>query len=325
MNILVFSPYRHINNLGIYSAFLLKSCFAEHQNVTYRHINVNNVPTDYNKKLESEALEKYDVIIQHCPYDYINHIPGIKNIWIPIIDNLCHIQDPYIEDLVKNMDLICIENPFTEMVIAKSIKDSTKIRLFDFKLDSNDIQECNNIDFGILNSSHKYYGILDYNLDELVLFNLIKNFIAVYRNNTDFALIILLACSPEQYTKVTEAIEQLSRNLSIAGNLSNIKIYATANISLPDTLPLHKSCDTYLNIENNTESIHKRFAELYGSSVSEKIDSDYSEAYGYMNNSCFGYKNKVYSLVSDSFDNIYKVSNKSPDHQKTLMEILSEK
>jgi len=324
MNVLVFSPYRHSDNLGVYSTLLLKHCFGNHQNITYKHININNSLVNPNKEIENTKFDKYDVVIQHCPYDYVNHIPGIKNIWIPIINNLCHIQDPYIDDIIKDIDLVCIENSFTEMVIAKSIQQSKKIRLFDFKLEEQDRQDCNKIDLGTLNSSHKYYAILDYNADEMTLFNLIKNFIAVYRNNSDFSLIILLACSSEQYEHTSNSISQIANNLSITGNISNIKIYATANISINDTFPLHKTCDTYLNIEFTAESIHKLFAYLYDSSVTERIDVDYSESYGHKNSSCFGYKNKTYSLVSDSFDRIYKPSNTQKAQKKPLMEILSE-
>lgn len=324
MNVLVFSPYRHTDNLGVYSTLLLKHCFGNHQNITYKHININNSSVNPNKELENTKFDKYDVVIQHCPYDYVNYIPGIKNIWIPIINNVCHIQDPYIDDIIKDIDLVCIENSFTEMVIAKSIQESKKIRLFDFQLDKQDKQDCNKIDLGILNSSHKYYAILDYNADEMTLFNLIKNFIAVYRNNSDFALVILLACSPEQYEHTSNSISHIADSLSISGNISNIKIYATANISINDTFPLHKTCDTYLNVEFTAESIHKLFAYLYDSSVTERIDVDYSESYGHKNSSCFGYKNKIYSLVSDSFDRIYKPSNTEQTPRKTLMEILSE-
>ena len=324
MNILAFSPYRHTDNLGVYSTLLLKHCFANHDNINYKHINVNHSPTDPNSALETNHFDKYDVVIQHCPYNYINYIPGMKNIWIPIIDNVCYIQDPYIEHYVKNIDLICIENSFTEMVIAKSIKSCEKIKIFDFTLDKQDKVNSNKIDLGTLNKSHKYYTILDYNTDQMALFNLIKNFIAVYRNNSDFALVILLACSTDQYEHTTNTISNIRKSLSIVDEISNIAIYATPNIAISDTFALHESCNTYLNIESKAETIHHCFASLYESDVSEKINSDYSESYGYTNHSSFGYKNKTYSLVSDSFDKIYKTSSKKETKRKTLMEILSE-
>jgi len=324
MNILVFSPYRHTDNLGVYSTLLLKHCFANHKNITYKHINVNNSPVDPNTTLETNYFDRYDVVIQHCPYNYIRYIPGMKNIWIPIIDNICHIQDPYIEHYVKNIDSIFIENSFTEMVIAKSIESSEKIKVFDFTLDKEEKQKHNKIDLGKLNQSYKYYTILDYNADQMALFNLIKNFIAVYRNNNDFALVVLLACSTDQYENTINAISNIGKSLSVTGDISNVAIFATANIGISDTLPLHESCDTYLDIQSKVETIHHIFASLYGSDVSEKVNSDYSESYGYINHSSFGYKNKIYSLVSDSFDKIYKTSNKNEAKRKTLMEMLSE-
>lgn len=325
MNVLMISPYQSASSLGLYAQNMIDYCLLNKNiNLTLANLAIqqgsNQIPNKYSK-----YYAKYDYIIQHCPYDYLSYIPNSKNIWIPIIGNLSHIQDPYINEYVQDIDLICTENKFTEMVIAKSIDQTHKIKKFALEINSQIKKQTNKISFHHHNSAHKYYTVLNYDVDQLCLLNLIKSFAYIFRNHTDHLLAVLLACSPEQYQQIQKLLEELANEARLSQPISNIRIYSTQNISIQDTIPLHHSCDTFLDIEHTAENIHKYFAKLYDSNIIDKIETDYSDSYGYRNHSCFDYKNQVYSMLSDGFDKIFNIAevqkyNKDPE----LMEILSE-
>lgn len=325
MNILVFTPYLSKFQIGAYSRYLFANSLGNQHSVSMYNVNIDGSSESVLEKQQN--IGSYDIAIQHCPYEYINILPEMKNVWIPIIQNLSDIQDPYLDHYTHKLDAICTENKFTEMVIAKSTQNASKLKNFDFSIEESQKTEINKINFGQYNAAFKYYTILDYSVDQLGLLNLIKSFSATYRNNPAYFLGILLSCSPEQYEYVMSVIKDLSKDLSMHSQISNISIYSTANISIEDTLPLHNSCDMYLNIEYSAESVHKYFAKLYGSSIIDRLDIDYSDSYVYKNNSCFGYLNKTYALVSDSFNFIFNRDRETKPTRTSnikLTEILSE-
>lgn len=327
MNVLIFSPYKSLHSIGRYATYLIDNCFGNENdvNLTVKNITIDTTTNNDVSNIDkySEVYSKYDYIIHHCRYEYINYIPGAKNVWIPIIHNLSNIQDPYLNEYLKNIDLICTENKFTEMVLARSIDCVDKIKRFEFEISDSNKQEVPKINFNKYNSSHKYYTILDFNVDQLCLLNLIKNFAAIFRNNDDHLLSILTSCSQEQYEQINTLLKELAVELNLNKDISNIRIYSTQNISIQDTIPLHDSCDTFLDIEHNTENIHKYLAKLYGSNIVDKIDTDFSDSYGYRNGSCFDYKNQTYAMVSDSFEKIFNITKtKTYNTESNLMEIL---
>jgi len=326
MNILAISPHQSTTQIGLYSREMMDYCFGNSNvNLTLQNLTLSGQGNDSNTHNKySRVYSEYDYIIQHCPYEYLAYIPNLKNIWIPIISNLSQIDDPYLNEYIENISMICTENKFTEMVLAKSIKETNKIKNFHFQINTIENDQQHKINFGKYNSAHKYYAILNFNQDQLCLLNLVKSFACIFRNCPDHCLMILLSCSPQQYASIEKTMTQLASEIRLK-QISNIIIYSTQNILIQDTLPLHNSCDTFIDIEHNTENIHKYFAKSFGSNIIDRIDTDFSDAYGYRSSSCFDYKNQTYSMLSDGFDKIFNIrETRKYNTEPELMEILSE-
>lgn len=329
MNILYFAPFYNTDDLGYLTRHYTGQLSTKH-NITVCPVNFSgtrshNIYNTYNK-----VFDYYDIAIQHCPYTYINYIPNIKNVWIPIIYNLSKIYDPVFSANLKSIDSVLVDDIYTEYAMIESGAEA-KIRLFDGQARSLiDFDTNQKLDLGLYNNSTKYYAILNYTIDQITIFGIIKHFLAYFRGNQEFCLILLVTCNQqEEAQNIENNIKNIAKELKLVDH-GNVRIFATQTGSVEDCAAVHNVGDIYVDITKHNNIYQKLLAKQFNSSVVNRLNLGFFHNFGDQHNSTFAYKNHIVSWCSDSYDQLF--ANNSMDHDKnceanlkpSLCEIISE-
>jgi len=187
MNILYVGPYDSKDLNGVASRTLIKS-LRKDENIKLNIKNIilaKDISANNHVSIPSEdfSLDDTDVLIQHCPIEFLVDTHKVKkSIIIPIIHDINN-KDISILKL-KHFDKLLVHNRYIFDKLKKIFGNKVAYLRY------NDLGEETNqmFNLGFLNRAYKFYFLGKYSKDRNIINKIISAFFLSFRNNITLSL-----------------------------------------------------------------------------------------------------------------------------------------
>ena len=256
MNILYIGPY---NSNGLVSSSSLDILTSLNSNNKISDLTIRPIYISGNNKISDNdlikntskkmLLSRYDIIIQHCPIEFLvkgNNVSS-KNIAIPLFDRV--LNSSRYKEALDGFDLVLSDNYEDTQFLSKncSVKN---IKTFDYSTRYDPLY-VSNISLSICNNSIKYYTIIE-EYNEVILTKIIKAFYSTFAPNDQFSLVLCINSGDNSLnTKISSLLENIKKSINYkSNNNSNINIFVK-QFTMGDIYYLHSSCSIFIDAETS--------------------------------------------------------------------------
>lgn len=261
MNILYVGPYDSKDLNGVASRTLIKS-LQKDENIKLNIKNIilaKDISSNNHTSIPSEdfSLDDTDVLIQHCPVDFLVDTHKIKkSIIIPIINDINN-KDISILKL-KHFDKLLVHNRY--------IFDKLK-KIFGNKvvyLRYNDLGEETNqmFNLGFLNRAYKFYFLGKYSKDRNIINKIIAAFFLSFRNNITLSLNIFLSDDQKILEQAYKDLEIIKEKLKIFNNSKQV-IFIPIKLDENTLKVIHNTGHIFIDNIGCYSNINCELAQFY--------------------------------------------------------------
>lgn len=279
MNILYLGPYRQYDYNGIISRKYINTIVrSKHIKLTTRPIYIDasctykDIPKDI-VELENNILNKYDMLVQHLPLNYLAINKKMRNVAIPILNiNTINTFNQY---KLNEFDMVLVNNTYAKTSLDPLL--NTPSKMFDFNIDTNMLREYmgKKLDLGIFNHFQKFYFIGDHNTNIDIVEDIIKAFYTNYYSFNDTCLILFLR---NISSDIETYIKKIHDKFKIKDSIHSILIVPIGT-NEQDIIMAHGSCNIFLDInDDNRESLHNKYVQFFKNKTITLLDLSLSKS-----------------------------------------------
>jgi hypothetical protein len=200
-----------------------------------------------------------DVVIQHCPYDWIISSDSFKkSIIIPII--------PFISKNIisclknKQYDELWTDNSYYKQKLADSGINNVKLFTYSNNINTTNINSKYNID--IHTNSLKFYFIGRYDTDQEIISKIITAFLYAFREEENRSLLLFLDDADASKDSIGKMLQKKLSDLKIVNRSNRIKLLQYKNDNNHIDI-IHNTGDIFLNLNTINFSNYNYWQAIY--------------------------------------------------------------
>jgi len=264
MNILYIGPYRQLDYIGQASRRYIQSLLDQTKKkneILKLHtrpicIESNLIIKDYSSLYEKfdESVEKYSIIVQHLPLEYLSVYKNCYNIAIPIVDaRLVDASNNNHYSKLNEFDYLLIDSIRTKEFLKRS-NIKTKLDIFSEHLipDPRTLNQRYNL--GEANDLFKFGFIGPYKKNEQIIQKLIIAYTIAFRSDIKTHLVLFLRGTAQDKSDIETFYKNTLKRLNIVNDENRIS-FIFSDLNETESFVAINSIDCYLSINDDIQYV----------------------------------------------------------------------